>query len=100
MDRIISNILQILVGTSGGLSLITLIIAFATLVFVYGIFKYIFSESAESRNEATNTIVFGLVVLFVMVSVWGLVSLVKTTLDINDVNMTGRQTQSIRNLIR
>jgi len=79
--------------------LMGLLISIATLAFIYGIFKYVVSKDAESRQSSTKVIIFGLITLFVMVSVWGLVALVKGTLGITDANITNSQTQSVQNLI-
>ena len=61
--------------------LIPLLIAVAVLVFFWGIIKYIGSQgNDDSRKEARHLMVWGIIALFVMVSVWGLVGLLSTTL--------------------
>jgi len=60
--------------------LIVVLIGVAVVLFLYGIIKYVSSGDDEAkRKEAKNYIVYGIVVLFVMVSVWGLVNLLAGT---------------------
>lgn len=50
---------------------ITLLIILATLYFLWGVFKYVIQP--EEKEKARTQIVWGLIGLAVMVSVWGLV---------------------------
>lgn len=60
--------------------LIPLVISLTVLVFIWGIFKLVMAgDSSDARKEARSTIVFGVVALFVMVSVWGLVNVLKAS---------------------
>jgi len=62
-----------------------LLLAFAVVFFLAGVVKYIAAGAdEEKRKESRNTIVYGIIGLFVMVSVWGLVGLVKNTLNLDD----------------
>lgn len=57
-------------------NLILLIIAIAVLIFFYGLVGYIMNAGDESkRKESLQYIIYGTFGLFVMVAVWGLVSL-------------------------
>jgi hypothetical protein len=47
--------------------------ALAFLFFLYGVFKYFFSESDEKRKEGRTFALWGVIALAVMFSVWGLV---------------------------
>jgi ABC-type nickel/cobalt efflux system permease component RcnA len=60
-------------------SLIPLIVALTLLVFMWGIFQLVRSNSEDSRKEAIAVITYGIISLFVMVSVWGLVSILTST---------------------
>lgn len=74
----------------GGLSsvLITLIsiinraipvmLGIGLIVFFIGILRYSFSSNETVRSESRGLMVYGIVALFVMVSVWGLVNLLGT----------------------
>jgi hypothetical protein len=56
----------------------------ALLVFFWGIVKYISKRGDEKGiEEAKNTIKWGLLALFVMFSVWGLVQALAATVGVN-----------------
>jgi len=60
--------------------IIGVLIVLATVVFLWGIVKYLSAGGdAEKLKEARNFIVWGIVGLFVMLSVWGLVALINNT---------------------
>ena len=55
--------------------LVPFIIALAMLVFLWGIFKLVFAGGSDKDvTEGTKFMTWGIVSLFVMVSVWGLVN--------------------------
>ena len=51
-------------------ALIPLTIAIALLVFFWGIIKYLFTDAKE---KGSKLMIWGIIAIFVMVSVWGLV---------------------------
>ncbi len=60
-------------------SLVPLVVALAMLVFIWGVFQLVRSNSEDARKEAIGIITYGIVSLFVMVSVWGLVGILTST---------------------
>ena len=57
-------------------SLWPLLLASAVILFIIGVIKYIAgADDSTKRTEGRNFMVYGLIALFVMVSVWGLVYL-------------------------
>ncbi|MBI4120990.1 MAG: hypothetical protein HY457_01920 [Parcubacteria group bacterium] len=62
--------------------LIPLILTLALIAFLWGVFRYVIAKGPEDKKEAINVIVWGLIGLFVMVSVWGLVSVLTNTFGI------------------
>jgi hypothetical protein len=62
--------------------LIYLILTAALVAFLYGVFKLSFVDGLkpESREQARRFMFWGIVSLFVMVSVWGLVNILKVSL--------------------
>lgn len=70
LEQIIDNLIEIMT------SLVPLIIGSAVLVFAYGLFGYMTNVGDEGkRADSRKYIVYGLIGLFVMVSLWGLVNL-------------------------
>ena len=64
-------------------ALVPLIIGLAVLYFLWGVLKYVVAKDSEDQKEARSVMVMGVIVLFVMVSVWGLVNLLGDTIGIN-----------------
>ena len=64
---------------------IPIIFAIAILGFFWGLVKYIFG-SEHDKEAAKKTMLWGVVAIFVMASVWGLVRFLNTALDINQEN--------------
>ena len=64
--------------------LIPFVIGLTVLIFLWGIFKLVFSaKDSEARAEARGYIIWGIIALAVMVSVWGLVNLLTSTFSLN-----------------
>ena len=74
--------LQGLIDMAKGIvsSLVPLIMSLAVLAFVWGIFKYL-TEAADpgKREEGRQFMIWGIVALFVMVSLWAIVGVIKGT---------------------
>lgn len=77
--------IEILVQSIGrlvGLAL-PIVVAIALLAFFWGIVKYVFAQgNEEAKADAKKIMLWGLVALFVMVSVWGLVRFIGNALGI------------------
>ena len=58
-----------------------IVVAIALLAFFWGIIKFIFGGE-EAKKEGKTLMIWGLVGLFVMVSVWGLVRFIGNALGI------------------
>ena len=70
--------------------LIPLIIGAAVLVFLWGVLKYVVSgDDAEKRADARGFMIWGIVALAVMVSVWGLVRILQNTFGVGSNSGTG-----------
>jgi hypothetical protein len=63
-------------------AVIPIIIALAVLVFIWGVFRYVVSSDEEAKAKGKNMILWGIVGLFVMVSVWGLVNILVNTFNL------------------
>ena len=58
--------------------LVTLLVSVAVVTFIYGVFKFVKSEG-EDKQAGREFMFWGIVGLFVMVSVWGLVGILQST---------------------
>lgn len=73
IDPIIANIINPIIG---------FMFALAVVVFAFGVLKMIISGGeADARSTAKASILWGLVGMFIMVSAWGIVSLISNTID-------------------
>lgn len=58
-----------------------LLFAVVTLVFLWGIIQYVIAGSSEDKiKQARSYIIYGLIGLFVMLSLWAIVGAVSETL--------------------
>ncbi|MEK7150753.1 MAG: hypothetical protein AAB783_00950 [Patescibacteria group bacterium] len=63
--------------------IVVTLIVLGTVVFLWGIVRYVTAGGDEKRlEEARKLIIFGIIGLTVMVSMWGIVKLITTTFDI------------------
>ena len=61
--------------------LITIIIALAIVGFLWGIVKILFSsDNTVAKKEGRNFMLYGILIIFVMTSMWGLVKLLEKTI--------------------
>ncbi|MEK7552959.1 MAG: pilin [Patescibacteria group bacterium] len=62
--------------------IVGILLALSIVYFLIGVFKYIQSAGDEGkRKEGVTMMIYGIIGLFVFVSVWGLVSLLTGTFD-------------------
>ena len=59
-----------------------ILISIAVIWFVWQVIKYTISGDEDKKKEAKSGIIWGIVGLFIIVSVWGLVDFLANTLDI------------------
>lgn len=60
--------------------LIPILIGLALLVFLWGVLKYVISPGEDDKAKARDYMLYGIIGLFVMVSVWGLVTILADTI--------------------
>ncbi len=64
-------------------ALIPFAIGLGLVVFLFAIIKYVTAGSGEDKAAARNLMIYGIIALFVMVSVWGLVNFIGGALGID-----------------
>lgn len=62
---------------------VPVVIGLAVLVFIWGILKYLVAKDSDEQKKARGYILWGIIFLFVMVSIWGLVNLLADTLNLD-----------------
>ncbi len=76
------TIINMLIGVIG--NFVRVAVAAALVFFIWGTVKFISSDSDQKREEGKKKIVWGLVGLFVIVSIWGIVSILITIFGTGD----------------
>ena len=65
--------------------IVSLVVSFSVVIFLFGVFKFISSESGgEGKNDGKSFMFWGIIGIFVMVSLWGLVNIFKSTFSLNN----------------
>lgn len=79
-----------LISTAGGIiqALIPIVIGLGVLVFLWGVLKYVLNSSDAGKAEGRTFMLWGIIALFVMVSVWGLVNILRDSLNLNPATPT------------
>jgi hypothetical protein len=74
-----------LVSEAGGLiqGLIPIVIGLGVLIFLWGILRYVIASDDAGKAQGRTFMLWGIIALFVMVSVWGLVNILRETLGLN-----------------
>jgi len=67
--------------------LIPVLIAIAIVFFIWSIISYVFKKGEEDKKIARQNMIWGIISLFVIVSVWGLVNVLLNTFGFDAQNM-------------
>lgn len=68
--------------------IIPIMIALAIIFFIWAVIKYVISSDEESKSKARSQIIYGLIGIFVIVAMWGIVNFLKSNLGIEDTSST------------
>lgn len=70
-------------------SIIPIVMTLALLYFIYGVVNFFLAPDAgdKKREEGKKFMLWGIIGLFVMISVWGLVSILTSTFDTGGVTI-------------
>lgn len=85
-----NGLCQTLSYIAGLINLATpIVVALALLYFFWGLAQYILNASDEEKKTKGRAImIWGILALFIMVSVWGIVNVVKDTFGLQDDQIT------------
>lgn len=64
--------------------IVPLLVGLAVVMFIYGVLILMFSEGGEKKEEGKQYMLWGIIGIFVMVSVWGLVTVLTNTFDLDN----------------
>lgn len=63
--------------------LVVFLIALAVVWFIWNVIRYTMSSDEEKRGEAKNQMVWGIVAIAVIISIWGLVAILQNIFGVN-----------------
>jgi predicted membrane channel-forming protein YqfA (hemolysin III family) len=63
-------------------SLIPLLITVGVIYFIYGVITYVIADDEEAKGSGKNRMLWGLIGMFVIVTFWGLISVIQNTLQV------------------
>ncbi|MAZ67200.1 hypothetical protein CL652_00290 [bacterium] len=64
--------------------LIPIVLAIAVLLFFWGLAMYMFNaNNTEKRSEGINIMFMGIIAIFVMVSLWGIIRILQQTFKVD-----------------
>ena len=67
-------------------ALIGLFITLAIVVFFWGLVKYLVSIGGEEKSEGLQIMFYGVIAIFVMVSIWGIIRLLQSTFKVTSTD--------------
>jgi hypothetical protein len=68
--------------------IVPLLIGLGVVVFIYGVLILMFSEGGEKKEDGKKFMLWGIIGIFVMVSVWGLVAVLTSTFNLDNTAPT------------
>ena len=81
-DSDVGGIIPLIGNIIGALT--PIVVALALLYFFWGLAKYILAAGDEAKkDEGKNIMIWGVIALFVMVSIWGIIGLLGETFGID-----------------
>jgi hypothetical protein len=76
-------------------SVLPVLIALGVVYFVWGIVQYVIGDTDEAKTKGRDKMIFGVIGLAVIISVWGIVYIITTTFGIEEVAPSGGYLQNL-----
>ena len=67
-------------------ALIGLFITLAIVAFFWGLIKYLFNMGTENAKDGIQIMLWGVIAIFVMVSIWGIIRLLQATFRVTSTD--------------
>ncbi len=65
-------------------AVVPMLVALGVVYLVWGIVQYVIGDSEEAKSKGRDTIIFGIIGLAVIISMWGLVYLLQDTFEMRN----------------
>ncbi len=89
----ITDIIVTVVGWTA--YIVPVLMTLAIAYFIWGVIQFITASDEEAKKMGRTKIINGLIGLFVIVSFWGIIAVVKKTFDINSYGVANTAVDSI-----
>lgn len=63
-------------------TIIPILITLGVVYFIWGVISYVMAKEEEAKKEGRSRMIYGLIGLVVIVSIWGLVAILKNTFGV------------------
>ena len=74
---------------------IPILMVLALLFFIWSVISYVFKKVEEDKKIAKQNMIWGIIALFVIVAVWGLVNVLINTFGFDDADLKLKQVPTI-----
>ncbi len=75
---------------------IPIVITAALLFFIFGVVRYVIAGNPDDKDKAKGIITKGIIGLFVILSVWGLIAVIQRTFGIGNPQITSENLPSVQ----
>lgn len=65
-------------------AIVPVLIALGVVYFVWGVITYVISSDEEAKKAGRDRIIYGIIGLAVIIGLWGLVNILRTTFGVNN----------------
>ncbi len=72
--------------------LVPFLISLAVIIFIYGVLLLVLSQGGEKKEDGKKFMFWGIIGIFVMVSIWGLVAIMSSTFRLDNTTQTIQMT--------
>lgn len=81
-------------------AVLPVLVALGVIYFVWGVVQYVIGDSEEAKKKGRDRIIFGIIGLAVIVSIWGLVAILNQTLGLGGATgLVGENAPNVSNLV-
>jgi len=66
-------------------AIVPILITIGVIYFIWGIVQYVIADDEKAKDAGKNRMIYGLIGLFVIVTFWGLITVISNTLGVQNV---------------
>lgn len=70
-------------------TIIPILVTVAVIVFIAGVIQYVISTDEQAKKTARDRMIYGIIGIFLILSIWGIISLIGNTFGIQQGGAVG-----------